>query len=66
MVAPREEEVHLPEARRKEVFLALVEAQDHDLGVPESRQAVAERFGVGVDQVRRIEREGIENGWPPL
>jgi hypothetical protein len=66
MVAPREVEVHLPEARRKEVFLALVEAQDHDLGVPESRQVVAERFGVAVDQVRRIEREGIENGWPPL
>jgi hypothetical protein len=66
MVAPGEEEVHLPEARRKEAFLALVEAQDHDLSVPESRQVVAERFGVDVDQVRRIEREGIENGWPPL
>jgi hypothetical protein len=27
---------------------------------------VAQRFGVGEAQVRRIEREGLDNDWPPL
>jgi hypothetical protein len=56
----------LPEARRKEIFLALVDAQDHDLGVAESRKVIAERFGVGEAQVRQIEREGLDRQWPPL
>jgi hypothetical protein len=59
-------EVHLPEERRKEIFLALVEAQDHEMPVDASRKLVAERFGVSETQVRRIEREGLDNGWPPL
>lgn len=56
----------LPEDRRKEIFLALVEAQDQAMSVAQSRKVVAERFEVTEDQVRRIEREGLENGWPPL
>ena len=56
----------LPEERRREIFLALVEAQDKDLGVPQSREAVARRFGLGVADVRRIEREGLDASWPPL
>jgi len=56
----------LPEERRREIFLALVEAQDHEMTVPESRQAVASRFGVSEEQVRKIEREGLDNNWPPL
>jgi DNA-directed RNA polymerase sigma subunit (sigma70/sigma32) len=56
----------LPEAQRKEIFLALVDAQDHETPVPESRQAVASRFGVTEEQVRQIEREGMDNDWPPL
>jgi hypothetical protein len=59
-------EVHLPEERRKEIFLALVEAQDHEMPVDTSRKLVAERFGVSEAQVRRIEREGLDNDWPPL
>ena len=35
----------LSEERRKEIFLALVDAQDQALGVPQSRQLIAERFG---------------------
>src|SRR5262249_12338409 len=27
---------------------------------------VAARFGVSEQQVRHIEREGLDNGWPPL
>jgi hypothetical protein len=54
------------EAQRKEIFLALVEAQDQDLGVARSRKLVAQRFGVSEQQVRQIEQEGIDQEWPPL
>jgi hypothetical protein len=56
----------LSQAERMEVFLALVEAQDRDMTVAQSRKAVAERFGIEEEQVRRIEREGLEGNWPPL
>jgi hypothetical protein len=59
-------ESNLPEARRKEIFLALVEAQDQELSVVQSRKVIAERFGVTDDQIRKIEREGLEQQWPPL
>jgi hypothetical protein len=61
-----EGERSLPEPRRKELFLALVDAQDNGLSVAESRAVIAEQFGVSEQQVRRIEREGLEGGWPPL
>jgi hypothetical protein len=56
----------LPEERRKEIFLALVELQDQELSVAKSRQIIAERFGLSDADVRQIEREGLDNGWPPL
>ncbi len=56
----------LPEPQRKEIFLALVEAQDQEMPVAESRKAIAERFGITEDQVAVIEREGLDNEWPPL
>ena len=56
----------LSEEQRKEVFLALVDAQDHDMSVVQSRQHVAARYGISEGQVRQIEREGLDNGWPPL
>ena len=56
----------LSEDRRKEVFLALVDAQDHEMDVAQSRSLVAQRFGVSESRVREIEREGIELQWPPL
>ena len=56
----------LPEPRRKDIFLALVEAQDHGMSPAESRKVVAERYGVSEGQVRQIEREGLDNSWPPL
>jgi len=56
----------LPEPLRKEIFLALVEAQDHGMSPAASRKAVAGRFGVSEGQVRQVEREGLDNGWPPL
>ena len=56
----------LSEAYRKEIFEALVDAQDHEMTVAQSLKLVAERFGVTEGQVRQIEREGLDNNWPPL
>jgi hypothetical protein len=61
-----EAEKQLSQAERMEVFQALVEAQDRDMTVAQSREAVARRFGVSEQQVRRIEREGLDGNWPPL
>jgi len=54
------------EALRKEIFLALVEAQDQEVGVARSRRLIAERFGLSEAQVREIEEEGLDHEWPPL
>jgi len=56
----------LSEDCRKEIFLALVNAQDHAMDVAQSRQLVVQRFGVSESQVRSIEREGLDHQWPPL
>ncbi len=56
----------LPEGRRKELFLALVDAQDHEMSVAQSRKLMAQRFGLSESQVRQIEREGMAQQWPPL
>lgn len=56
----------IPETRRKEVFLALVDAQDHEMTVTQSRKLIAEKFSLSEHQVREIEREGLDRQWPPL
>jgi hypothetical protein len=56
----------LTEGRRKEIFLALVGVQDGGASVKDSRERVAEQFVVSEQEVRRIEKEGLDNGWPPL
>jgi hypothetical protein len=56
----------LSEEQRKEIFLALVDAQDHAMDVAQSRRLVEQRFGVNESQVRYIEREGLDCQWPPL
>jgi hypothetical protein len=59
-------ETPLPEPRRKEIFLALVEAQDGGASVAESRTLIAWRFGLTEQQVRRVEQEGLAKEWPLL
>ncbi len=59
-------EAPLPEEQRKEIFLALVDAQDHDMSVVQSRKLIAEKFGISERQLRQIEKDGMENQWPPL
>ena len=51
---------------RKEIFSALVEAQDQDMPVAESRREIARRFGISNEMLRAIEREGLDNDWPPF
>jgi hypothetical protein len=63
---PENEAEHSPELRRKEVFLALVTAQDQEMSVQRSRREIAQRFGITEAEVVRIEREGLDNNWPPL
>jgi hypothetical protein len=56
----------LSEDSRKEVFLALVDLQDHELDVAQSRRLVSRQFGISESVVRQIEREGMDRHWPPL
>lgn len=56
----------IPDDRRQEIFLALVNAQDQEMTVDQSRKLIAEQYKVSQGQVRLIEREGIEQQWPPL
>jgi DNA-directed RNA polymerase specialized sigma subunit len=63
-MSPNETE-HSPELRRK-IFLALVTAQDQEMSVERSRREIAQSFGITEAEVVRIEREGLDNNWPPL
>jgi hypothetical protein len=56
----------LPIERRREVFLALVAAQDGGLGVLASREKVANEQGISARDLLKIEKEGLQNQWPPL
>jgi hypothetical protein len=56
----------LPVERRREVFAALVAAQDGGLDVAASRKQVAAAHGLTAKRVEAIEREGLEAEWPPL
>ena len=52
--------------QRKDIFLALVNAQDEMKSVPESRNFIGQKFGLNDAEIRQIEREGLDNQWPPL
>jgi hypothetical protein len=56
----------LPEDRRRVLFAALIEAEDRGATFQMARTLLAIRFGVSRDQVRCIEREGLDQHWPPL
>jgi hypothetical protein len=55
----------LPEKRRREVFAALVAAQDTGLSIAASRKQVAAEHAITA-KVENIEKEGLEAQWPPL
>jgi hypothetical protein len=52
--------------RRREVFAALVAAQDAGQDVAASRKQMAAQFEITTKQVEKIEKEGLEAEWPPL
>jgi hypothetical protein len=56
----------ISEDRRKEIFAAIVEAQDDNADVIRCRQLIAFRFGLNDTQIEQIEQQGIESEWPPL
>ena len=62
----QQEHKPLTQQQRMAVFRALVEAQDGGLSVPASRKAISQEYGLSDVQVRRIEQEGLDAGWPPL
>lgn len=66
LMQPNGNKEPLSESRRKEIFRALVDAQDHQIGVLESRARIAKQFSVDTGQLKRIEEEGIDNNWAPL
>ena len=58
--------VELTEQKRREIFVALVAAQDEGLSVRDSRATIARRFEVEVGTVTEIEDEGLDRKWPPF
>ena len=60
------QEPALTEQQRMDAFRALVEAQDAGVPVARSRADVAALYGLTEAQVRALEREGLDAGWPPL
>jgi hypothetical protein len=61
-----DEESGLTQERRREMFVAVVAAQDEGLSVWDSRELIARRFGVDVEVVRAVENEGLAGKWPPF
>jgi hypothetical protein len=56
----------IPIEQRQVIFKALVEAQDSGESAAASRTTIAQKFAVREEQVKEIEREGLDNQWPPL
>lgn len=56
----------IPVERRREIFAALVAAQDTGLDVATSRKQVAAQFGLTAKTIEKIEKEGLEAEWPPF
>jgi hypothetical protein len=65
-VTPDDPAEMIPADQRQVIFRAVVEAQDGGMTVEASRADAVDRFGVTADQVKAIEREGLDNQWPPL
>jgi DNA-binding phage protein len=55
-----------PASGRMAVFAAVVAVQDDGFSVEKARSLVARRFGLSEIAVKAIEREGLDNLWPPL
>jgi hypothetical protein len=57
----------LPLTRRRQIFAALVLLQDqHVVTLDASRLRIMAEHDIGLEQLKEIEREGINGDWPPL
>ena len=56
----------LAKARRRAIFAELVSTQDLGVDVAQSRAFVSAQHAVAIDEVKQVEREGIDKQWPPL
>jgi hypothetical protein len=54
------------EDRRRAIFAALVEAENRTRSLRKAKQELQTLFGVSQSVVDEIEREGMNNEWPPL
>jgi hypothetical protein len=52
--------------KKRSIFKALVDSQDGGMTVEASRAELAKTYSLSMDQVVGIEREGLDNQWPPL
>jgi hypothetical protein len=52
--------------QKKEIFEALVAAQDEKLSVADSRAHIAAKYELTVEQVKEVEELGLKKRWPPL
>jgi hypothetical protein len=56
----------LDEHFARTIFFGLLLAQDRGLSVTASRETVAARWGLTIDQPTEVEGAGINGPWPPL
>jgi hypothetical protein len=51
---------------KMEIFSHLVATQDAGESVRKSYETVTEHFAISEEQLKVIEKEGLDNEWPPL
>jgi hypothetical protein len=60
------EDIEIDEARRKEIFLKLVELEDGGSSPSDAARQIMTKFGISKSELNAIADEGAEAGWPPL
>jgi hypothetical protein len=55
---------HIPEPRRRLIYVALAEARCAGQGIDDAHYAVARKFVLTIQKVEAIGREGFDRGWP--
>jgi predicted transcriptional regulator len=51
---------------KMEIFSHLVATQDAGESVRKSYETTTEHFSISEEQLKTIEKEGLDNEWPPL
>jgi hypothetical protein len=54
------------ENRRRVIFAALIDAEDRTRSLKMAKEEVVAQFGITWAVAGEIEREGMNNEWPPL